>query len=639
MQLALPSTDLALRSRLRLPPVVPPFNKRTYRIFTAIWVLALLLAVTGTAVGFYYRYIEPANNSLLLPGSRAGFAVAPRDATLVRFIVGPQAQAAGIVPGDHITAIYGLPLPRTMPISTDEELSEHNNDPAYIAMGNLLYGSDQADVPLTIRDPNGRVRDVTVTTGEQHIDAGARALGISPRMLSFIDLLHVLAYPFLFITAWLLHRRNSKDVVSSVLSLAILFTIAAEQPSTLFLSHVGAHSIDVALYDLGNVLLLAGILLFPHGNLSWRRLGVIVCLPALFFLEGSVYKTFLVAFMIIAVLSLVRWLQKTESSEQRQQIRWALLGISGYAVLLCLSIVCDYVKWTTDSFGHQLLVEMAAGISYAFAGLILQLGLLIALLRYRLYDAEVVIGRSVNFAVITLGVAAIFAAAGDALKQIVYNYSGNTNNEGPIIFAAALATIMVNPIQERVQRWSEKRFQKNLFLLRNDLPQSVRDMRETASLGEMLEEILAQVDRGVRSVRAAVIVNGCVLSVRGLTTDEVESWRTSVFAQDYKSDLCEPSDRLFPIRVPLVPSSDKEEPIGHLLVGPRPDGSIPSHAEQHALDEVSEDVARAIRTVIKREAREAEVAELIADNSRRIEALEALLGGERGGRKRSTGTA
>ena len=105
-----------------------------------------------------------------------------------------------------------------------------------------------------------------------------------------------------------------------------------------------------------------------------------------------------------------------------------------------------------------------------------------------------------NFAVITLGVAAVFAAAGDALKQIVYNYSGNTNNEGPIIFAAALATIMVNPIQERVQSWSEKRFQKNLYLLRNDLPQSVRDMRETASLQEMIGEILAQADHGVRAV-------------------------------------------------------------------------------------------------------------------------------------------
>ena len=52
-------------------------------------------------------------------------------------------------------------------------------------------------------------------------------------------------------------------------------------------------------------------------------------------------------------------------------------------------------------------------------------------------------------------------------------------------------------------------------------------MRETASLGEMLDEILARVDRGVRAVRSAAIVNGCVLRARGLSTDEVEAWRTS----------------------------------------------------------------------------------------------------------------
>ena len=152
-------------------------------------------------------------------------------------------------------------------------------------------------------------------------------------------------------------------------------------------------------------------------------------------------------------------------------------------------------------------------------------------------------------------------------------------------------------------------------------------MRETASLGEMLDEILARVDRGVRAVRSSAIVNGCVLRARGLPTDEVEAWRTTRFAQDYKSDICEPTDKLFPIRVPLVPSSDNEEPIGYLLVGPRPDGSIPSRDEQKALREVQESIARAIRTVIKREARELQVAELIASNARRIEALEALLDG------------
>ena len=58
-----------------------------------------------------------------------------------------------------------------MPVN-EEALAEHANDPAYIALGNLLFGTDAAEVPLTVRDPDGRMRDITVTTGDNHIDDG-----------------------------------------------------------------------------------------------------------------------------------------------------------------------------------------------------------------------------------------------------------------------------------------------------------------------------------------------------------------------------------------------------------------------------------------------------------------------------------
>src|SRR6476469_9682057 len=175
MQLALASAGERQGGGFRLPRAVPPFNTVTYWLFTSLWMVAFALALTGPLAGFYLRYTEPANNSQLLLGSRAGFAVSPRDATMVRFTVGPKAETAGIVAGDKITAIYGLPLPASMPIN-EEALAEHANDPAYIALGNLLFGTDAADVPLTVRDPDGRMRDVTVTTGDNHIDEGARAL-------------------------------------------------------------------------------------------------------------------------------------------------------------------------------------------------------------------------------------------------------------------------------------------------------------------------------------------------------------------------------------------------------------------------------------------------------------------------------
>jgi hypothetical protein len=191
--------------------------------------------------------------------------------------------------------------------------------------------------------------------------------------------------------------------------------------------------------------------------------------------------------------------------------------------------------------------------------------------------------------------------------------------------AAALSTVMVNPIQERIQRWSENKFQKNLVLLRDDLPECVRDLRETASLREMVDEILERVDRGVRAVRSAVIVHGQLLQSRDISSEEVEQWKNSKLGSDYRDDVCEPTDKLFPIRVPLIPSSDNEPPIGFLVVGPRPDGSIPSRDEQKALKGVSEPIARAIRTVIKREAREIKVAQLIEANAKRIEELEKKL--------------
>lgn len=621
MQLALPGGTL---TRLRLPPAVPPFTTRGFRLFSILWLAAFGLAFIGPLAGLYDRYTEPANNSQLLLGSRAGFAVSPADATRVRFLVGPPARG-GIRPGDHIVAVYGLPLPPAMPVS-EAALARHADDPAYIAMGNLLFGSDSAEVPLTVRGTDGALREVTVTTGEQHIDAGARRLGVSPRVLSFVDLLHVLSYPFLLFAAWLLHRRNSRDVVSSVLSLAVLLTIAAEQPSAMFLATMGVpRAVNVALYDLGNVLLLAGIMLFPHGSLSWPRLGLIAGSGMLFFLHGQPYQACFVGFMVVAVAMLVQCIRQTQSEDLKQQIRWALLGFSGYALLRAISVGCDLIKWSTGTFGQQMLLEMLAGIALAIAVLVLQFGLLVALLRYRLYDAEVVISRSANFALITLAVATIFAAAADALKQVVYNFYGNTGSEGPVVMAAALATVLINPIQERIQRWSEHRFQRNLVMLRDDLPERVRDMRETASLGEMLEEALTRVEQGVRSVRSAAVIHGAVAQTRGVDQEVVEGWRTTRQGSDYRQDICDPDDRLFPIRLPLIPAGGDEQPIGFLLVGPRPDGSIPSRDEQRALADVSEPIARAVRAVMKREEREAAVAELIAENSRRIADLEARL--------------
>ena len=108
--------------------------------------VAFALALVGPLAGLYERYSERGNNSQLLLGSRAGFAVSPRDATIVRFTVGPQAAGAGIVAGRPHRRDLRTPLPPSMPVN-EQRSPQHANDPAYIALGNLLFGTRQRRRP------------------------------------------------------------------------------------------------------------------------------------------------------------------------------------------------------------------------------------------------------------------------------------------------------------------------------------------------------------------------------------------------------------------------------------------------------------------------------------------------------------
>jgi hypothetical protein len=95
-------------------------------------------------------------------------------------------------------------------------------------------------------------------------------------------------------------------------------------------------------------------------------------------------------------------------------------------------------------------------------------------------------------------------------------------------------------------------------------------------------------------------------------------WLQAYQPAECRDAVCSSTDATFPIRVPLESKTDDGGPIGRLLVGPRPDGSLPSKDEQRALAEVAGPITRAIRVVGRREQREHAL-------ERRIEALEARM--------------
>ena len=620
-----------LRGRLTLPECLPPLGTRSFYLFRTFWMLAFLLALVGPIAGTWDRFANPAQNSGLMPGSRAGIVVAQEDATHIRFPVGPVTTAMGITRGDRIVAVNAIPVSGRVDVSDAAIADGRISDSDYAAFAEILYGTEATDQLIRIRSADGAEREVLIRTGEQHIEAGAAALGIAAWMLRIVDLLHLATYPFLLAAAWILHRRKPRDAVNAMLSLAILLTMATEQPAAGFLdATLGVpRPVHAFFYDLGNICLLAGILLFPHGRFAPRWiLLLLAALPVLMLLKGDLYRGVFMAFMFAGVLMLVRRLGDTAAGASRQQIKWALFGFTGYAIFLATSLVSDMLKPAVGAFPHQLLLETLAGLAMGLAYLSLQLGLLVALLCYRLYDAEVVISRSATFALVTIVLGASFAGVMEGIQFGVQAALGQDAGAGAAaVLGAAVATVLISPVHQRIQGWAEGMFHKNLLQLRRELPECVRDLREVADLPELLQEVLARVRRGVRTVRAAVIVEGQVREVSGVSVEEASRWLegfTPGPVSDEKIE-CDRDDPIFPVRVPLC-SASTNACLGWLVVGPRPDGTSIGEDEREVLVEVADPVSRAVRIVLKRDSQEREVAELLDSHRRRLDELEARLG-------------
>ena len=86
-------------------------------------------------------------------------------------------------------------------------------------------------------------------------------------------------------------------------------------------------------------------------------------------------------------------------------------------------------------------------------------GLLVSLYKYRLYDAEAVVSRSVAYAALTAILLALFAATEKTIELLGEEIIGESLGVLADVIGAAVATVMVVPLHHRLTGWAERRFQ------------------------------------------------------------------------------------------------------------------------------------------------------------------------------------
>jgi hypothetical protein len=180
---------------------------------------------------------------------------------------------------------------------------------------------------------------------------------------------------------------------------------------------------------------------FPTGSHAWLSAIDSVVLPVL----GAFW-------LLFALRQVLSW--RRADGERRQQLKWLMLG-TGVCLVCTLLIV---IPATLDpSAGAN---SAAAQLFVAITGLgiaALPVGMGVAILRYRLYDIDRIISRTLAYTIVTGLLVGLYAGL-VLLATLVVPAARST----PIVVAGAtlIAAALFNPLRRRVQRIVDRRFNR-----------------------------------------------------------------------------------------------------------------------------------------------------------------------------------
>jgi hypothetical protein len=569
------------RARTLLPRRLTALAPGRLKWVRGLWFLMLAFAVVLDIAGTFFVVRDVYRNDPQFHRLALASQV-ENDGSVTVSALGEPTDTAGVAPLSRITAIDGKPVARDTPVW---ELAPR------------LKARDGQVVALTIADPEGRVATHRIEASPRYYAQGDEARPLDRNVRSAIRLaLSLLTCATLIACAVLLFLRRPRDPVALLFSFAFLiFAGSIDPPLNLWLATGMAGYYDV-FATLGWILLVIALAAFPDGKFTpppvrWVLVTApILAIPLAIDETPDVLNT-LIAFVLplfLLICHVIKY-RRFAPGIERQQVKWAAFGFgSGLLLEVAAFTLLGVVDTPT---GPSPFMSLAVITLFNLGFMAMALGLLVSLLRFRLWEADAVIGRSAISAAVTLLVGVLWTLSMDLLKMAVEWVLGEENTTVATVVGAVIAAGIFAPPQTLAMRWAKRRLEGDESRI-GKLISRLNAWRTTETPGEIGVRTLSALHAAVHCSAAAVLVDG----PRGLgllASRDVEG------ADELSAPGYEPAkDARFAMRLPL---EDEDGPIGLLLVGPRSDFNRYNAAQVRGLGELTEPLAEALRAALKRE--------------------------------------
>ena len=224
----------------------------------------------------------------------------------------------------------------------------------------------------------------------------------------------------------------------------------------------------------------------PHPALV-NPFGIEALRSAAEFLESSFGFGIFLFLLSGTVLSLVARFRRSRGAE-RQQLKWVASAVA--------------VAVAGFLLGDAIPDGVAADVAFGVALVALPLAIGVAMLRYRLYDIDVLINRTLVYGAVSVMLLGAYVAAVVLFQTLLRPLTGGSD------LAVAGSTLLVvalfQPLRRRVQAFVDRRFYRARYDAARTVGRFGARLRDQVDLDELRAELIAVVDDTIKPAHASL---------------------------------------------------------------------------------------------------------------------------------------
>ncbi len=201
---------------------------------------------------------------------------------------------------------------------------------------------------------------------------------------------------------------------------------------------------------------------------------------------GNVSGVLFLPIFLTSVASLVVRFWRSRG-EERQQMKWITYATGAFFTMILLVDLLDVVA------ASSALAKVADPLTGAmFAGIPVAVG--IAVLKYRLYDIDVVINRTLVYGSLTALLAAVYFGGVATTQAIFRSLTGREEQpQLAIVISTLVIAALFNPLRRRIQSLIDRRFYRRKYDAAKTLEAFSAKLRDETDLDALSDDLVGVV--------------------------------------------------------------------------------------------------------------------------------------------------